>query len=634
MVFASGGVVGVLLSCLDPNEKQPDETGKEGPGKKKGEGKGKRERAQILVSLRETKLRPSGPAGLPSLFPFCRPRRTRMRYDDDSLTGLESHQRGRKPGGAIYHMKVRTGSRGGGQSARACAAYIERAAEYGREADKAAELVYTESGHMPEWANAEAGGLAYWDAADLYERSNGRLYKSIEIALPLALDPDQQRDLAVNFAHSLTDADQLPYTLAIHAGKGENPHCHLMISERANDQLERSPEHWFKRYNAAEPEAGGAQKSTALKPKEWLLETRAAWAEQTNAALKEAGLEIRIDHRSLEAQGIERVPGIHLGPAAAAMEARGELSERGNRQAEINQLNEQLTALEKEIEYERQRQRDLEPRPAQAEAHREAEAEHHPRADRAAAIEPAHRDAEGASDRGYHRDSGLSARGRGVAGGDQPAPRGALPRGEGAERGAAGERGGGVEAGAGGMGAGESPGSPLAQGDATAAEQSGRGPRAAPSRVGVGMEPGSFDGDAARGGVKPGADRDLSAGWPAEPGAEPGGGGAPGGGGGAGGDSAAMGHGDDSRAKENPGASGEQDRRAVDAAAVTTAQAQLAAAEAAIERAVRQLAEADERLERQAEQQRARELEAKQAAREAEWERRERAEEKGLGLGD
>ena len=78
----------------------------------------------------------------------------------------------------------------------------------------------------------------------------------------------------------------------------------------------------------------------------------------------------------------------------------------------------------------------------------------------------------------------------------------------------------------------------------------------------------------------------------------------------------------------------EQDSRAVDAAAVATAQAQLVAAEAAIERAARQLAEAGARLERQAEQQRARELEAKQAAREAEWNRRELEEKKGLGLGD
>ena len=519
-----------------------------------------------------------------------------MRYDDDSLTGLESHQRGSKPGGAIYHMKVRTGSRGGGQSARACAAYIEREAEYGREADKAEEVVYTESGHMPEWADAEAGALAYWDAADLYERSNGRLYKSVEIALPLALDPDQQRDLAVQFAHSLTEAEQLPYTLAIHAGKGENPHCHLMISERANDDIERSAEQWFKRYNAAEPEAGGAQKSTALHPKAWLLETRAAWAEQTNDALKEAGLEIRIDHRSLAAQGIERVPGIHLGPAAAAMEARGELSERGNIQAEINQLNEQLTALEKGIEYERQRQRDLEPRPAQAEAGREAEAEHPPRAAIAAAIEPAHRDAERADDRGYHRDSGLSARGRGVAGGDQPAPRGALPRGAGAERGAAAERGGGLEEGAGRLAGRTDRAETHPQRLAIQADPASRGAGEAARGADLGLDPSGVVGVLGRGGADADPGRVRSGAVP------------------------------EVRAVE-------QDSRAVDAAAVATAQAQLVAAEAAIERAARQLTEAGERLERQAEQQRALELEAKQAAREAEWKRRELEEEAEEGLG-
>ena len=513
-----------------------------------------------------------------------------MRPEDESFTGLDHAQRGSKPrGGAIYHMKVRTGSRGGGQSARACAAYIEREAEYGREADKAAELVYTESGHMPEWADAEAGAMAYWDAADLYERRNGRLYKSIEIALPLALDPDQQRDLAVQFAHSLTDAEQLPYTLAIHAGKGENPHCHLMISERENDQLERSPEQWFKRYNAAEPEAGGAQKSTALKPKDWLLETRAAWAEQTNEALKEAGLEIRIDHRSLEAQGIERVPGIHLGPAAAAMEARGELSERGNIQAEIHQLNEQLNALEKGIDYERQRQRDLEPRAA--------EAEQRPRAAVAAALEPAHRDAERADDRGYHRDSGVPARDRGVAGGDQPAPRGALPRGEGAERGASAERGGGLEEGAGSLAGRTDRADPLPKRLGPPSESASRGATEAARRADLGLDPSGVVGVLGRGGSDP----------------DPGRGG-----------SGAL---SEVRAVE-------PDSREVDAAAVATAQAQLVAAEAAIERAARQLTEAGERLERQAEQQRALELEAKQAAREAEWKRRELEEEKGRGLGD
>ena len=41
------------------------------------------------------------------------------------------------------------------------------------------------------------------------------------------------------------------------------------------------------------------------------------------------GREERIDHRSLEAQGLERKPGVHLGPRVAAMERRDIETARG-----------------------------------------------------------------------------------------------------------------------------------------------------------------------------------------------------------------------------------------------------------------------------------------------------------------
>ena len=283
-------------------------------------------------------------------------------YDDDTLTGLDKPGRARqhRSGGslssrsAIFHLSVRTGSRSKGQSARAAAAYIQRDAEYGRDRDQAAELLYAESGHMPSWA--AAAPTAYWDAADLYERANGRLFKRLEFALPLALSVDEQRELAVGFARSLTDDEQLPYTLAIHAGEGTNPHCHLLISERTNDGLERSPAQWFSRYNAATPEQGGARKTEALKPRAWLDTTREALAEQTNQALERAGHEVRIDHRSYAEQGIERLPGVHLGPTVAAMEARGIETERGAEARRREQVNAELAALtiqREELEYER-----------------------------------------------------------------------------------------------------------------------------------------------------------------------------------------------------------------------------------------------------------------------------------------
>ena len=85
--------------------------------------------------------------------------------------------------------------------------------------------------------------------------------------MPRELNEGDQVELAREFASKLTSAggERLPYTLAVHRGKGENPHAHLMISERANDGIERSREQWFKRHNAKAPEKGGARKSRAAK---------------------------------------------------------------------------------------------------------------------------------------------------------------------------------------------------------------------------------------------------------------------------------------------------------------------------------------------------------------------------------
>ena len=213
---------------------------------------------------------------------------------------------------------------------------------------------------MPGWAEAEP--TAYWDAADLYERANGRLCNRLEFALPLALSEAERRELAVGFAHHLTDAERLPYTLAIHAGAGRNPHCHLMISERGNDGVERSPAQWFKRFNAAAPDQGGARKSTAQRPKAWLEETRAAWAEQTNQALERAGHAVRIDHRSLEAQGSsgcrvstwDRPPGHGNagGETARGAEAR--------RRAQVNAALAELNTQQEEVAHERTASAELE----------------------------------------------------------------------------------------------------------------------------------------------------------------------------------------------------------------------------------------------------------------------------------
>ena len=288
---------------------------------------------------------------------------------------------------SLYHLSTSVGSRAGSQSASAKDDYIEREGRY--EGD-ASELEHSESGHMPEWA--EEDPHAYWEAADAHERANGRLFREVEFALPTELTGSERMEVAREFAHFLTDGERLPYTLAIHRGGGENPHCHLVISERANDGLERTAETWFKRYNGKAPERGGARK-ISTSSKEWLQGTREAWAEQANRALARAGSSERIDHRSLseraeearEAGDLERAgelsrePGRHLGPGAAieekfwqgqgespssALAEAGEVEERNDQwasrwesmnrelsrvQEELGQMLEQLRGVERAI---------------------------------------------------------------------------------------------------------------------------------------------------------------------------------------------------------------------------------------------------------------------------------------------
>lgn len=219
---------------------------------------------------------------------------------------------------AIYHMTVKTGSRQDGQSASAKCDYIERNGKYARARDP---VLHVEHGHMPSFAQDDP--RSYWQAADLYERKNGVLFREVEFALPTELDLDQQRLLARQFAERLTADQRMPYTLAIHAGGGTNPHCHLVISERVGDDIERTAAQHFARHNSKSPEKGGTQKADiGSRRGEWLAEARASWAELANSALEQAGHSQRIDHRSLAAQGIDRLPTRHLGPAALGYERR------------------------------------------------------------------------------------------------------------------------------------------------------------------------------------------------------------------------------------------------------------------------------------------------------------------------
>ena len=160
--------------------------------------------------------------------------------------------------------------------------------------------------------------------------------------------------------------ERLPYTLAVHRGKGENPHAHLMISERVNDGIERERRAMvpaLQRQGARRK--GGARKSMATRPKDWLEKTRKEWADHANQALQRVGSRERIHEGTLERQyrdalesGDERgaarlkdqVPGVHIGPHNVARAERGVELERPASAQAVEDGNQELKSDREEVE--------------------------------------------------------------------------------------------------------------------------------------------------------------------------------------------------------------------------------------------------------------------------------------------
>ena len=137
-----------------------------------------------------------------------------------------------------------------------------------------------------------------------------------------------------------------------------------MISERANDGIERDAGQWFRRYNGKEPEKGGASKSMVTRPKDWLEQTRKDWADHANQALERAGSKERITGASLEQQhrdaleaGDEReaarlkyqVPGVHIGPHNVARAERGVNLERTARARAVEDRNQEFKSDREDV---------------------------------------------------------------------------------------------------------------------------------------------------------------------------------------------------------------------------------------------------------------------------------------------
>jgi Ti-type conjugative transfer relaxase TraA len=233
---------------------------------------------------------------------------------------------------AIYSLHVKAVSRSTGRSVVAAAAY--RAAEnivddrLGVVWDFTAKRgvlhseIITPVG-APEWARDRA---ELWNAAERAEdkstrRSSATTGRDIILALPHELNDSQRLDAVRQFAAALVERYGVAVDFAIHApdrhSDERNFHAHLLMTTRRI-----GPDGFGAKTRELDDYTTGPREIEAI---------RATWERIGNLALEKAGVDIRIDCRSFEGQGVDREATVHLGPIASGMERNGEATDLGDR---------------------------------------------------------------------------------------------------------------------------------------------------------------------------------------------------------------------------------------------------------------------------------------------------------------
>jgi Ti-type conjugative transfer relaxase TraA len=234
---------------------------------------------------------------------------------------------------AIYHLHVKVIGRKSGQSAVASAAYRSasrlRDERLGRDQDFTAKrgVVHSEvllPDHAPDvWEDRER----LWNDVEAFEvRKDAQLAREVEFAIPREMTQAQGIELARDFAQSEFVASGMIADLNVHwdIGKGgmPKPHAHVMLAMREVD------------------ENGFGKKVRGWNRTDMVERWRERWAELANERLAELDIDARIDHRSLEAQGIALEPQSQIGASAQRIEGEGvEAADRAEMHREIARNN-------------------------------------------------------------------------------------------------------------------------------------------------------------------------------------------------------------------------------------------------------------------------------------------------------
>ena len=199
-----------------------------------------------------------------------------------------------------------------------------------------------------------------WNSVEEIEKSStAQLAREIEVALPVELSRAEQLALVRAFVKENFVDTGMCADFAIHDKGTGNPHAHIMLTIRPIKENGKWGAKCRKVYDLDSqgqriPDGKGGWKSHREDTTDWnqrgnAEKWRAAWAAYTNRALEAAGRPERIDHRSYKRQGVDKIPSVHMGPAASQMERRGIPTEKGNINREIAADNKLLKEIKARI---------------------------------------------------------------------------------------------------------------------------------------------------------------------------------------------------------------------------------------------------------------------------------------------
>ncbi|MUV42193.1 MobQ family relaxase [Levilactobacillus brevis] len=231
---------------------------------------------------------------------------------------------------AIFHMSFSNISAGKGRSAIASAAYRSgeklfdnkegRSYFYGRSIMP--ETFILKPKNAPEWANDRQ---KLWNEVEKKDRkSNSRYAKEFNVALPVELSEDEQKELLTKYVQENFVDQGMVADVAIHLDHPDNPHAHVMLTNRPFNPDGtwgiKSKKQYILDENGNKTYTGTSKYPKSRKilmvdwdKKEKIIEWRHNWAVSVNQALEQKNIPDRISEKSFEDQGIDEVATQHEG---------------------------------------------------------------------------------------------------------------------------------------------------------------------------------------------------------------------------------------------------------------------------------------------------------------------------------